>query len=563
MSLLKKDKPAVTDTDLTMTLSRREARRLDSLGKRMGRRQARRRPDGTPVMSQLQSFWNDSAQARKQSGLRPGRRGWMTRAAGRVNYIESPIEYQGTTVQVEGLWPFVIGSGSPVVGVPLGPHLLNSSTVCADPIFWFLNNLVLNPSAFVVGRPGLGKSTLVRRMITVLEAWGIVPMVLGDTKPDYVDLIEAMEGQVITIGRGRASMNPLDLGPMMTALLELPEGRLRRQAFEEMRGRRLNLFTSMLALLRDKPLESFEVSIVSECLRILDPDLMTPPLVGDVLALVRDRHPRIAKVAIDRNDEAHYYARVEGLLDLLTALGENGPFGDMFSRPTTEHVELGRPMVFDLSSIDDSDSMLLAAAQSVCWNYGSAVVSAEKHLAEAGLREQRHYFLVMDELWRMLRASSTMVFFLDALTRLNRSRGIGQIMATHTMNDLKLSTQELSDIASGFVERAAMVFMGGLAEAEMGNLTKVFSMSRAERDMITDWSSEGSVNPETSKAAAPPGRGKFILKIGKKPGVPFKVQLTNTELLVNDTNKAWKSASDRAAQSSTHQLDVEHEWADL
>jgi hypothetical protein len=84
----------------------------------MGRRQARRRPDGTPVMSQLQSFWNDSAQARKQSGLRPGRRGWMTRAAGRVNYIESPVEYQGTTVQVEGLWPFVIGSGSPVVGVP-------------------------------------------------------------------------------------------------------------------------------------------------------------------------------------------------------------------------------------------------------------------------------------------------------------------------------------------------------------------------------------------------------------------------------------------------------------
>jgi hypothetical protein len=44
----------------------------------------------------------------------------MTRAAGRVNYIESPVEYQGTTVQVEGLWPFVIGSGSPVVGVPSG-----------------------------------------------------------------------------------------------------------------------------------------------------------------------------------------------------------------------------------------------------------------------------------------------------------------------------------------------------------------------------------------------------------------------------------------------------------
>jgi hypothetical protein len=543
----------------TMTLTRREARRLD----RMTRRSSHRRPAKTTIMGQMMAFWDNAAEARKVANLRPGRRGWRVRAAGRVNLVDALVEYQGTTVQVEGLWPFVLGSGSPVVGVPLGPHLLNQSTVCADPIFWFLNNLVLNPSAFVIGRPGLGKSTVVRRMVTVLEAWGIVPMVLGDTKPDYADLIEAMEGQIIALGRGRKSVNPLDLGPLMEELSKLPEeGNLRRRALEEMRGRRLNLFTGLLALIGDRPLEPFEKSIISECLRMLDPDLTTPPLVGDVLDLVNARDPRIAALALDRNDKEHYFKRVEGLLDLLTALGENGPFGDVFSRPTSEHVEMGRPLNFDLSSIDDSDSQLLAAAQSVCWNYGSAVVSAEKHLAEAGLREQRHYFLVMDELWRMLRASSTMVFFVDALTRLNRQRGIGQIMATHTMNDLKLSTQELSDIASGFVERSAMVFMGGLAEAEMGNLTRVFAMSGSERNMIMDWSSEGAVNPETGKAAAPPGRGKFIMKIGKKPGVPFRLQLTPTELAVNDTNKAWKAASARAANSSTHQLDSEHEWED-
>ena len=37
-------------------------------------------------------------------------------------------------------------------------------------------------------------------------------MVLGDIKPDYVDLVEALGGQVITIGHGRGGINPLDAG---------------------------------------------------------------------------------------------------------------------------------------------------------------------------------------------------------------------------------------------------------------------------------------------------------------------------------------------------------------
>ena len=33
----------------------------------------------------------------------------------------------------------------------------------------------------------------------------------------------------------------------------------------------------------------------------------------------------------------------------------------------------------------------------------------------------------MDELWRMLRASSQMVYFIDTIIRLNRGRGLGQL----------------------------------------------------------------------------------------------------------------------------------------
>ena len=86
-------------------------------------------------------------------------------------------------------------------------------------------------------------------------------------------------------------------------------------------------------------------------------------------------------------------------------------------------------------------------------------------------------------------------------------------------------------------------------------------MSTREKDMITDWSAEGGVNPETSQAASPPGLGKFLLKVGKKPGIPFRVQLTTAELLVNDTNKAWKAAGDRARSSASRVLEVDQDWA--
>jgi hypothetical protein len=45
------------------------------------------------------------------------------------------------------------------------------------------------------------------------------------------------------------------------------------------------------------------------------------------------------------------------------------------------------------------------------------------------------------------------------------------------MTDLRLPTSEATAKAWCFVERSAMVFLGGLAPAEMGNLREVFAMS--------------------------------------------------------------------------------------
>lgn len=489
--------------------------------------------------SALRQWMENTREARAKTLERPGPRGWNVAGGGPAGFIESPVEAQGTSVQVCGLWPFVAGSSTPMVGVPLGSHLRRGTTVCADPIMWFLANLVLQPSAFVLGRPGLGKSSLMRRIVTILQAWGVTPLVLSDTKPDYVPLISAMDGQVIEVARGRGHLNPLDLGPLVQELREIPEQRARHAALEEMRGRRLTILSGLASLVLDRKLDAHETALLSETLRVLDPNLESTPVIGDVGQLIESRHDRLRAIALDRGDDKYYDERVSGLLDACTALGPNGPFGDLFAEPTSEHLKPGVPAVFDISGIDDGDKTMGAAIQTVCWGLGSAMVSAEKHLAGGLGQDQRHYLLIMDEMWRMLRASEQMVYFLDSLTRLNRTLGIGQIMCTHTMGDLKLSSDHLTEIAWGFVERSAMVFLGGLAEREMGNLEEVFMLSQDEKSMITDWSAEGGINPDTNRAASPPGLGKFILKIGKKPGIPFQSVMTSIEAQVNDTNQAW------------------------
>jgi hypothetical protein len=108
------------------------------------------------------------------------------------------------------------------------------------------------------------------------------------------------------------------------------------------------------------------------------------------------------------------------------------------------------------------------------------------------------------------------------------------------MDDLKLASADATEKAFGFVARSEMVYLGGLAPKEMGNLRQVFGMSREEESLLTSWSVPGQINPQTGEAEPPPGRGKFMLKVGKDVGVPFHVKLTAAERAIHDTNANWR-----------------------
>jgi hypothetical protein len=90
-----------------------------------------------------------------------------------------------------------------------------------------------------------------------------------------------------------------------------------------------------------------------------------------------------------------------------------------------------------------------------------------------------------------------------------------------------------------------MVICGGLPQSEMAPLNEVVRMSSAEQNMIVDWSSPPSWDPTLNRDGEPPGRGKFLVKVGGRPGIPFHVDLTPAETSVNDTNKRWAHSTTR------------------
>ncbi|GAA1750937.1 ATP/GTP-binding protein [Aeromicrobium alkaliterrae] len=481
---------------------------------------------------------------------RVGARGWSGQGAGAASYISPPTDWRGSTVQVCGLWPFAAGSGVPTIGVPLGRYLGpngHGSTVCCDPISWFeRTSLILNPSMFVLGLPALGKSTLVRRMSLGLSGFGVLPMFFGDLKPDYVDLVEAMGGQVIRLGRGRGGLNVLDPGGAAHAAERL-QGKAKIAVLADMKARRETMVGALLTIARRTPPTVHEENIVSAALRVLDEKHDGVPILGDLLEVIREAPEELRRVALDRGDIDRYRDATHDLEASLMALTGDDRLGTMFNAPTSVAMDLGRPVVFDVSAVDESDKDLQAATLMACWSTGFGAINVSHALADAGLEPQRRYFIVLDELWRALRSGPGMVDRVDALTRLNRQMGVGQAMISHTMSDLQaLPNAEDRMKARGFVERAGFVVCGGLPEGEMKDLTTAVGMSQAEQQLLMSWSSPATW--DTGGTSAPPARGKFLIKVGSRPGIPVQVQLTEAERAVNDTNKRWAQVDRPAAQ---------------
>ena len=494
--------------------------------------------------------------------VRPGPRGWAGPGRGQDVLIEPAPTWRGTTVQVCGLWPWIAGSGTPNVGVPFGRHLGSGATVCCDPISWFRHaGLISNPSMFMLGLPGTGKTAAVMRLAVGMAGHGAIPLVLGDTRPDFIRMVRALDGQVISIGRGRGALNVLDPGESPAAAARLAAAGFAREAAEvaeNSHGIRVNMVRALITLLRGADPNVREMTIVARALTWLDQNHAGVPVIPDLLAVVRAAPPELREAALDRGDPARYTAVTEELEAALMALCPGGPFGDIFAKPTSEPMRRDRAVVFDVSGIPESETQLRGAALLACWTQGFASVAVAQTLADVGLEPRRHYVVILDELHQALKAGPGMVDRLDYLTRLNRTRAVAQLMITHTPKDLQsLDSDADRKKAMGFIERAGIVVCGPMTPADLQAqpgtdtgvrpLDAVVPMSRAEKLLLASWAEPPSWDTEHARRDGPaPARedqlGRFLIKIGGRPGIPVKVGLTAAEKALHVSNTRWEDS---------------------
>ena len=213
----------------------------------------------------------------------------------------------------------------------------------------------------------------------------------------------------------------------------------------------------------------------------------------------------------------------------------------MFDGQTTKPIDLDAPAVsVDISRVGAAGDHLLTAAMLCTWAHGYAMVDAAAALAEQHLAPRRSYLAVMDELWRALRGAPGLVEYADSLTRLNRAKGMGTIMITHSLADLDaLAGEEDRAKARGFVERCAITVMGGLPPRELARVCEITPLTGPEQELVTSWSAPDSWQP----GAKHPGRGKYLIKTGERLGIPVELSLVGAEYDLYDTDQAIRAAT--------------------
>lgn len=478
-------------------------------------------------------------------------RGYRIHGGGRAAVVSATPEWRATTVQVAGLWPFAVGASAPTVGTPVGAHYITGAPVHFDPMSWFLKGFLTAPIAFVLALNGFGKSSLIRRMVTGAVAAGETVLCMGDTKPDYRDLVYRLGGQVVDVGYGHSTINPLDVGALGAVVEHLPTEDQRRQVAARVEAGQVNIVAGLIELVRGSRVADYEEVLIAAGLRELySPtggfSYHQPPLLSHLLEAISGGGEQLLRFA-EEDDPASYRASTKTLRRSLRALVE-GPFGAIFNGPTNVPLDLTSPAVcVDVSRIPEGDTKLLAAVLMVCWSDGFGAVAAAHALADAGIAPKRTFEVVMDEIWRVLGVGEFMVDRVDALTRLNRTLGTGLIMCSHTIKDLAAFDSVAAQAKSvGFFERARAKIIGPVGPEEINRLRAAVGITETEKLLVTSWAaprppSDDDLDP--TRRETPPGTGCFLLKTGEadEAGIPFRMVFTPSErdADIHNTNRRF------------------------
>lgn len=466
----------------------------------------------------------------------PKAAGWALPGGGRASHVEGGVEYQATTTHVCGLFPFSVASGANVRGVPIGRHMLTAEPIGLDPSEWLRDGLISNTGIWVQGQPGIGKSTIVKRLFTGMIGFGFLGIVPGDVKGEYTALVEALGGRAWRIGRGMHSLNPLDPGPMRTAL-RLAQGEERKRLEETIRARQLSLLEALLVIVRGAEVTVTERRLLGAALDIAVNSAAREPIIPDVLRVLVNPSVELMQISACRHVEEF----LRDARELINTLGLccEGAIRGIFDRPSSINADLDtRALSLDISALDDDDDDVVAAAMLCSWTWSASLIDG----AAAATGERRNVVRIQDELWRALRVAPGLVERSDKASRLDRTRGEVTIRVTHSFDDLRaLRSPEDQAKARGLASRSAILILGGMADSELADVSTVTPMSNAEFSLVRSWGAPPTWVPGSQH----PGRGKYLIKSGDRMGLPVSLSLVPSEMQLYDTESAWYREANR------------------
>jgi len=409
--------------------------------------------------------------------------------------------YQMTSEQTPVMWPLIAGNGLPPWGAEMGFNALSGGRFYVDPMGWVLDDRigVTNPNIFIFGKPGRGKSALVKAFMLRMIRFGYRSLVLGDVKDEYEDISRFLGIEPYRIGPGLLGrINPLDVGPLAEDW--------DKQTHEEQERRATVVFNRWLFLLRGLigsqgiPFTPTEERVVNKVLRHLTGWAggasqlrpITIPMVW--AALDQPTHDLVEDCRYESTQD--FYDHTRPLRDALGALCE-GSLQGMFDAPSTFRPDWRAPIqTLSLRTLHDTGNKVALGIALMCLNSwgqgmremaGTATAGAAAG-AGAGLRDRR--IVLRDEAWLQTRLSLDAVLTLDANLRLSRTDGDIQIVTYHKPSDpLSAGDQgsQAAQIAKDLLNLSDIRILLGQDEAVANELAGMLGLTPMQQDIVTGW----------------------------------------------------------------------------
>ena len=448
--------------------------------------------------------------------------------------VSAPVSvWSMTSDQAPVLWPFIATPGLPPTGALMGIDLLSGGAFYADPHGWVVDEQipVTNPNVFIFGKPGRGKSAVVKPFLLRMLGFGYRALIVGDPKDEYAPLCRVLGVEPFRIGPGLpARINPLDPGPLAHRWADLSRA--------DAVGRAAVLFGRWLTLVRGLvgsqrigetrvPFGPSDDTVVRAALAALTgytggATRLAPVTVPDLWRLLDQPTP--ALITDCRYEDRR---RVPGRHP--AAAGLVGPArvghpGRAVRRPHHHHRGLAGADPIPVACPDwtalGDEAVGIALLCLNSWGRGM------RDLARPGDRR----IVVRDESWKQLRLGVEAVKSFDADLRLSRAAGDIQIAVGHKPSD-PLSAGDAGSqavaIAKDLLHLADIKILLGQDPPVAAELDHLLGLGPIAQQLVCGWAMHG--------------RGRALWCVGDRL-YQVRTLLHPAELALTDTNHALHPA---------------------